>query len=106
MFSKVSSIPNAWNAGASIEIPEDEETSVIGDAAVIVGDLTSEGEIEVQGTVEGNIRSRRVKVGEGGEVHGEIVAEAVDIPQILYNVPGRTACDMRPETVARLSRHR
>ncbi|MGD9163387.1 MAG: dihydrodipicolinate synthase family protein, partial [Chromatiales bacterium] len=28
---------------------------------------------------------------------------AVDIPQILYNVPGRTACDMLPETVARLA---
>ncbi len=52
---------------------------MIGDAARIVGDLTSEGEIDVQGTVEGNIRSRRVKVGEGGQVHGEIVAEAVDI---------------------------
>jgi len=79
MFSKVNSVPTAWSAGASIEIPEDEESSVIGDAAMIVGDLTSEGEIEVQGTVEGNIRSRKVKVGEGGEVHGEIVAEAVDI---------------------------
>ncbi|WP_151671150.1 4-hydroxy-tetrahydrodipicolinate synthase [Nitrincola schmidtii] len=30
------------------------------------------------------------------------IAEAVDIPQILYNVPGRTACDMLPETVLRL----
>lgn len=79
MFSKVSSIPNAWSPSASIEIPEDEESSVIGDAAVIVGDLTSEGEIEVQGTVEGNIRSRRVKIGEGGQVYGEIVADAVDI---------------------------
>jgi 4-hydroxy-tetrahydrodipicolinate synthase len=27
----------------------------------------------------------------------------VDIPQILYNVPGRTACDMSPETAGRLS---
>ncbi|PCJ85239.1 MAG: 4-hydroxy-tetrahydrodipicolinate synthase [Thiotrichaceae bacterium] len=31
------------------------------------------------------------------------IAEAVDIPQILYNVPGRTAVDMLPETVNRLS---
>jgi 4-hydroxy-tetrahydrodipicolinate synthase len=31
------------------------------------------------------------------------IAEAVDIPQILYNVPGRTACDMLPETVLRLA---
>ena len=32
------------------------------------------------------------------------IAEAVDIPQILYNVPARTACDMLPETVFRLSK--
>ena len=36
-------------------------------------------------------------------LHYKAVAEAVDIPQILYNVPGRTACDMLPETVARLA---
>ena len=31
------------------------------------------------------------------------IAKAVDLPQVLYNVPGRTACDMLPETVARLA---
>jgi 4-hydroxy-tetrahydrodipicolinate synthase len=36
-------------------------------------------------------------------LHHKAVAEAVDIPQILYNVPGRTAVDMLPETVARLA---
>jgi 4-hydroxy-tetrahydrodipicolinate synthase len=35
--------------------------------------------------------------------HFKAVAEAVDIPQILYNVPGRTACDMQSATVARLA---
>jgi 4-hydroxy-tetrahydrodipicolinate synthase len=35
--------------------------------------------------------------------HHKAIAEAVDIPQILYNVPGRTACDMLPETIARLA---
>lgn len=40
---------------------------------------------------------------EGLYLHHKAVAEAVDIPQILYNVPGRTACDMLPETVGRIS---
>jgi len=37
-------------------------------------------------------------------LHHKAIAEAVDIPQILYNVPGRTACDMQADTVAELSR--
>jgi 4-hydroxy-tetrahydrodipicolinate synthase len=40
---------------------------------------------------------------EGLYLHYKAISEAVDIPQILYNVPGRTACDMLPETVGRLS---
>ncbi len=40
---------------------------------------------------------------EGLYRHHMAIAEAVPIPQILYNVPGRTACDMLPETVARLA---
>jgi 4-hydroxy-tetrahydrodipicolinate synthase len=40
---------------------------------------------------------------EGLYRHFKAIAEAVPIPQILYNVPGRTACDMLPETVERLS---
>jgi 4-hydroxy-tetrahydrodipicolinate synthase len=40
---------------------------------------------------------------EGLYLHHRAVAEAVEIPQILYNVPGRTACDLLPETVVRLA---
>jgi 4-hydroxy-tetrahydrodipicolinate synthase len=40
---------------------------------------------------------------EGLYQHYKAVAEAVPVPQILYNVPGRTACDLLPETVARLA---
>ncbi|MFA9419778.1 MAG: 4-hydroxy-tetrahydrodipicolinate synthase [Gammaproteobacteria bacterium] len=37
-------------------------------------------------------------------LHFQAIAQAVEIPQILYNVPGRTACDMQAETVAELAR--
>ncbi len=40
---------------------------------------------------------------EGLYQHFKTVAQAVPVPQILYNVPGRTAVDMLPETVERLS---
>lgn len=40
---------------------------------------------------------------EGLYQHYKKIAETVDIPQILYNVPGRTACDLLPETVIRLA---
>ncbi|GJM13824.1 MAG: 4-hydroxy-tetrahydrodipicolinate synthase [Pseudohongiella sp.] len=40
---------------------------------------------------------------EGLYQHFKHVAEGVDIPQILYNVPGRTACDLQLATVKRLA---
>ncbi len=40
---------------------------------------------------------------EGLYLHFKTIAQAVTIPQILYNVPGRTACDMVPETIGRLA---
>ena len=40
---------------------------------------------------------------EGLYLHYRKIAEAVDIPIVLYNVPGRTALNMLPSTVARLA---
>lgn len=40
---------------------------------------------------------------EGLFLHHQMIASKVSIPQILYNVPGRTACDMLPDTVCRLA---
>ena len=40
---------------------------------------------------------------EGLYLHHEAIAKAVDLGQILYNVPGRTAVDMLPDTIARIA---
>src|SRR4029453_7860955 len=41
---------------------------------------------------------------EGLYRHFEAVAKAVDIPQLLYNIPGRTGVNMSPETIERLAK--
>ena len=43
---------------------------------------------------------------EGLFLHHRAIAEAVDLPQVLYNIPGRTAVNITPQTVARLSKIR
>jgi 4-hydroxy-tetrahydrodipicolinate synthase len=40
---------------------------------------------------------------EGIYQHFKAIAEAVDVPMVLYNVPGRTVADMQPETTLRLA---
>ena len=42
---------------------------------------------------------------EGIFLHYTALADTIDRPLLLYNVPGRTVADLLPETVARLSRH-
>lgn len=42
---------------------------------------------------------------EGQYRHFMTVADAVELPQILYNVPGRTGCRCLPQTVGRLAKH-
>ena len=41
---------------------------------------------------------------EGLYLHYKAIAENASIPQVLYNVPGRTAVDLLPETVAELAK--
>lgn len=43
---------------------------------------------------------------EGLFQHFTAIANAVDIPQILYNVPGRTGCDISNDTTLRLAAHK
>ncbi|EFX91536.1 dihydrodipicolinate synthase [Actinobacillus ureae ATCC 25976] len=40
---------------------------------------------------------------EGMYLHYKAIAESTDLPQILYNVPGRTGSDLKPETIGRLA---
>jgi 4-hydroxy-tetrahydrodipicolinate synthase len=43
---------------------------------------------------------------EGMYLHFTAIADAVDIPMFVYNIPGRSVVDMTPETMGRLAKHK
>ena len=53
--------------------------TVIQDDLTIIGDLMTDGHIEVDGRVIGNVNGRTVTVGENGQVEGSILAESITI---------------------------
>ncbi|MDX9861993.1 MAG: polymer-forming cytoskeletal protein [Rhodospirillales bacterium] len=75
MFSKSNKRDLDGGAGAA----KPAVPSIISTDMKIVGDLTSEGEIQVDGTVEGDIHSRHLLIGGTAQITGEIVAEVVEV---------------------------
>lgn len=65
--------------------------SIISTDMKIVGDLTSAGEIQVDGTVEGDIQSKHLLVGEPAHITGEIVADVVEIYGTIHGQIKATA---------------
>ena len=55
------------------------EPSVISTDLKVIGDLHCAGDIQIKGTVEGDIKSRSVTVGEGAHVQGSIYGDSVHI---------------------------
>src|SRR5262249_25116034 len=53
--------------------------SVIGADMILEGNISGGGEIQVDGTVKGDVRVEHVTVGDGGQVDGGIYAEAVEV---------------------------
>jgi cytoskeletal protein CcmA (bactofilin family) len=53
--------------------------SIIGADCTFTGDVLSEGEVQVDGRLEGDVRCRQLVIGEQGSVTGEISAETVSV---------------------------
>ncbi len=53
--------------------------SIISSDLTIVGDLKSDGDLQIEGTIEGDINSRQITVGEQAKVEGCIVADTVHV---------------------------
>ena len=54
-------------------------SSIIGGDMLLEGDISGGGEIQVEGTIKGDVRVEHVTVGDGGMVEGGIYAEAVEV---------------------------
>jgi cytoskeletal protein CcmA (bactofilin family) len=66
--------------------------SIISASLHVVGNLVSEGDIQIDGAVDGDIRTTIVTIGQSAEVKGEVVAESV-------TVHGRVEGTIRARTV-------
>jgi cytoskeletal protein CcmA (bactofilin family) len=79
---------NAPSAAPPVPAPEPTRVSaprapkapsIIGADLTIEGDVSGGGEIQIEGTVKGDVRIEHVTVGDGGAVEGGIYAEAVEV---------------------------
>ncbi len=53
--------------------------TIIGADFRVKGDISCEGDIQLEGTVDGNVKSLRLTVGPSGAVHGDVNAESVRV---------------------------
>ncbi len=77
MFSK-----NSKGSGSVVDsqpVEKSSPPSILSADLKIVGDLHSEGEIQIDGTIEGDIRTNSLLVGETANIKGEIVADTVHV---------------------------
>ena len=77
MFSKNSK--TAVGSQSSQPVIKSSPPSIISADLKIVGDLSSNGEIQIDGTIDGDIRTNSLLVGETANIKGEIVADSVDV---------------------------
>ncbi len=77
MFSKTKKEVNG-GAGAAAPV-KPAVPSIISTDMKIVGDIVSDGEIQIDGSVEGDIRGKTLLIGEPANIKGEIVAETIEV---------------------------
>lgn len=113
-------IAGTTGEGSTLTLDEQSEiiSSVVSQVAKRIPVIAGTGSLSTQHTIE--LTQNAKKAGaeaalivtpyynkptqQGLYEHFKTIAEKVALPIILYNVPSRTACDILPETVERLSK--
>lgn len=67
------------NSGIGSPPPRNSALSVIGTDVKIVGNIITQGEMQIDGQVEGDITCHTLVVGEGARITGEVTAESVRV---------------------------
>ena len=75
MFSRTKGRGNGMiSSGSGKGMP-----SIISTDFRVAGNVTSEGDIQLDGSVEGNVKARSLTIGQGGAVRGEVKADKVQV---------------------------
>ena len=82
--STPSTAPSAAPAGEAAKPAASAVPSIVSPDLKITGNLKSSGDIQIDGTVEGDIDSRLLIVGVGARVEGSIIAETVRISGAVH----------------------
>ena len=56
-----------------------QKASVLSANLTVVGNLNTTGDLEVEGTIEGDIRAHLLTIGEGATIRGEVIADDIVI---------------------------
>ena len=83
--------------------------SIISPGLLVAGNLVCEGDIQVEGTIEGDVKARVVTVGEAGSIIGHVVGERVVVsgkidgrisaPTVILHKSAKVFGDIAHETV-------
>ena len=81
MFSKPANTTrkDTHDAGAPAPARKSLPASLVADNVTIKGDVVSDGDVHLDGVVQGDIRVSHLTVGDTGEVRGSIDADIVDV---------------------------
>lgn len=63
----------------TVRAEKDSVPSIISQGTHIVGDISTDGEVQIDGKVEGNVRCRSLIIADTGEVSGKVTCESVTI---------------------------
>lgn len=100
MFSKSKDRNTIVNTMNKNKIAHNSAPSIIGSDVTIEGNLTTRGEIQLDGCVKGDVKSASLTVGEGGSVKGAVTAETIVIKgTVTGQIKGR---NIRLEKTARV----